>query len=140
MPETVPCEISNATVRDEKAAAFRKLVRMLFERRHHEMVAGDDKQWATVELVQSLRRKSDVYRNHLSSTMAGPLPFALGYLRINDRSVDLTTDEVPAAVEPKVLVALLSEYLEPGAEMVMEWEGETQHWRIREVAKIERIR
>jgi hypothetical protein len=138
MPDTVPCELSNAAVREEKAEAFQKLVRTLFERRHHEMMAGDDQQWATVELVQSLRRKSEMYREHLSSKMAGPLPFALGYLRIHDGAVTLTTDEVPAAVEPKKLAVLLSEFLKPGAELRMEWDGEPQRWIVRDVAKIEK--
>jgi len=104
------------------------------------MVAGSDKKWMTVELVQSLRRKSEVYREHLSTKMSGPLPFAIGYLRVHDGTVEWTTDEVPATVGPDVLARLLSEYLEPGAELGMEWEGEMQCWVVRDVAEVERER
>jgi hypothetical protein len=125
-------------VRDGKEDDLQTLVRVLFERRHHNMVAGSDKKWMTVELVQSLRRKSEVYREHLSTKMSGPLPFAIGYLRVQDGAVDWTTDEIPATVEPDVLARLLSEYLNPGAELEMEWEGETQCWVVQDVAEVQR--
>ncbi len=136
---TAPCSLHNARIRCEKEADLQRLVRVLFERRHHHMVAGSDKKWMTVELVQSLRRKSRVYREHLSSQMSGPLPFALGYLRLHEGAVDLTTDEVPASVAPRVLLLLLSEYLEPGATLIMDWEGETQRWVVRGEAEVERL-
>lgn len=137
--ETVPCSISNARVRTDKQDDLRDLLRTLFERRNHPMIAGSDKQWMTVELIQSLRRKSEVYREHLSGKMSGPLPFALGYLRLHDGAVDFTTDEVPANVEPEVLACLLSEYLEPGAELSMQWDGDVQRWRIRDRADVTRL-
>ncbi len=137
--ETVPCSISNARVRPDKEADLRELLRTLFERRHHPMIAGDEKQWLTVELIQSLRRKSEVYREHLSGKMSGPLPFALGYLRLHNGAVDFTTDEVPANVKPEDLARLLSEYLQPGAELSMQWDGAVQRWRIRDRADIERL-
>jgi hypothetical protein len=32
----------------------------------------------------------------------------------------------------------LSEYLNPGAELEMEWEGETQCWVVQDVAEVQR--
>ena len=137
--ETVPCSMANARVRPDKEDDLRDLLRTLFERRNHPMIAGNEKQWMTVELIQSLRRKSDVYREHLSGKMTGPLPFALGYLRLHNGAVDFTTDEVPANVEPEVLACLLSEYLQPGAELSMQWKGTQQQWIIRDRAEVDRV-
>ena len=82
-----------------------------------------------MELVQSLRRESDIYREELSSQTHGPLPFALGYFRLHGDDLRLTTDEVPANVEGRTLVRLLSEFVEPGARF---WFGGAggQGWKV----------
>ena len=115
MPDRIACQAENVTVRAEQRSAVEDLIYKLFERRHHHFVGGQGQNWRTVELVQSLRTDSTVYREELSSEMAGPLPFAIGYFQLNGDTLRLTTDRIPANVDPKPLVRILSEFVEPGA-------------------------
>ncbi|MFP4227651.1 MAG: hypothetical protein ACLFTE_02360 [Salinivenus sp.] len=122
------CRVAHARVRDAHHHTLKDLIYKLFERRHHDYVGGQEKDWLTMELIQSLRRESEIYREELSTQTSGPLPFAIGYFRLQGKSLRLTTDEVPANVEGRTLVRLLSEFLEPGARF---WFGaEGNGWEI----------
>ena len=109
MPDRYRCRVEQATVRPERSKTLEDLILKLFERRHHGLIAGREKDWLTVELVQSLREESQVYRNELSTQTSGPLPFALGYFRVRDGTLELISDEVPANVPPEAFVRLDSE-------------------------------
>ncbi len=124
------CRVADARVRSDQRETLEDLIYKLFERRHHDYVAGQEKDWLTMELIQSLRRESEIYREELSTQTHGPLPFALGYFRLHGDTLRLTTDEVPANVEGRTLVRFLSEFLEPGARL---WFGgeEGSGWEIR---------
>ena len=134
MPDRYRCRVEQATVRPERSKALEDLILKLFERRHHGLIAGREKDWLTVELVQSLREASQVYRNELSTQTSGPLPFALGYFRVRDGTL-----EVPANVPPKAFVRFLSEFLQPGARL---WFGEAEAetgWIVRGVDEVARV-
>jgi len=94
--------------------------------------------WLTVELVQSLRRQSDVYREALSGKTEGPLPFALGYFQLQGDTLRATSDTVPAAVAPEMLVRILSEFVQPGARFTFGRNEEAAAWVIRGVNEVER--
>ncbi len=136
MPDRIACRAENVVVRGEHRETVKDLVYKMFERRHHSYVGGQEQDWLTVELIQSLRRESEVYREKLSTKTDGPLPFALGYFQLRDGMLRLTTNEVPANVAPKTLVRFLSEFVEPGARF---WfgAGEKQDgWEVRGVDEV----
>lgn len=115
MPDRIACRAENVKVRTKHRETVEDLVYKLFERRHHSYVGGQEQDWLTVELIQSLRRESEVYREELSTKTDGPLPFALGYFKLQDGTLTLTSDQVPANVAPRTFVRFLSEFVEPGA-------------------------
>ncbi len=130
MPDRFRCRVENAVVRPDRRETLDDLVYKMFERRHHQFVGGPEQDWLTVELVQSLRRKSRVYREQLSSETEGPLPLALGYFKRREESLELVSDQIPAAMAPRPFVLFLSEFLEPGARF---WFSQGEHeeaWRI----------
>jgi len=131
MAERMHCRIKNVTVRPDRRDTLEDLIYTMFERRHHALVAGHEKQWLTVELVQGLRRQSRVYRSALSNETDGPLPFALGYFRLHDDQLRLTTDAIPATVPPRILVRLLSEFVRPGARLWFGTGAEEKGWEVR---------
>jgi len=135
MPDRIPCRIDNVRVREDQRDVLADLIYKMFERRHHNFVAGQEQDWLTVELVQSLRRESDVYQE-LSTKTSGPLPFALGYFHLTDETLRLTTDEVPANVDPKVLVRLLSEFVEPGARFWFGPPSDEQGWKVHGIDEV----
>jgi hypothetical protein len=139
MSNRVACRVEKATVRTEARDSLEDLIYKLFERRHHNFVGGDEQDWLTVELVQSLRRESTIYREELSSEMAGPLPFALGYFTLRDGALELTTNEVPANVRPLVFVRFLSEFVEPGARFWFGDGDEEEGWVVRGIDEVERL-
>lgn len=118
-------------VRPDARETVEDLIYTMFERRHHRLVAGPEQQWLTVELIQSLRQASPLYRDKLSSETAGPIPFALGYFRLQDGRLELTSDQVPANVEPEIFVRFLSDFVEPGARLWFGPDGEETGWEIR---------
>jgi hypothetical protein len=136
MPDRYRCHVENATVRPDRKDTLEALVRKLFERRHHRLIAGREKEWLTVELIQSLREESQVYREALSTQTDGPLPFALGYFQVRDDTLTLVSDEVPANVAPKVFVRLLSEFLKPGARLWFRDEEGEEGWEVRDVGEV----
>lgn len=136
MPDRFSCRIENAVVRPEKHEILKGLVRKLFERRHHGRIAGREKDWLTVELVQSLRAESQVYREALSTKTDGPLPFALGYFQVRDNRLRLVSDEIPANVEPKTFVRFLSEFVQPGGQFWFTGEETEEGWRIEGVGEV----
>lgn len=136
MPDRYRCRIDQAVVRPEKRDTLDNLVRKMFERRHHHRVGGREKEWLKVELIQSLREASRVYRNELSSETAGPLPFALGYFRVQEGQVELVSDEIPANVAPETLVRLLSEFLEPRARIWFADGDDEVGWEVRGIDEI----
>jgi hypothetical protein len=120
--------IHEATVRPNKAEALANLIHQLFNRRNLTYIPAADRTWLTVELVQSLRRQSTVYRT-LSDKTSGPLPFGLGFLRVRDETIEPISDTIPVE-DPELLVRLLSEYVMPGATLSFTAEDGTQTWRI----------
>jgi hypothetical protein len=136
MPDRYRCHVENATVRPDRKDTLEALVRKLFERRHHRLIAGREKEWLTVELIQSLREESRVYREALSTQTDGPLPFALGYFQVRDDTLTLVSDEVPANVDPEVFVRFLSEFLEPGAQFWFRDEAGGEGWEVRDVGEV----
>lgn len=137
MPDRYRCHVEQAIVRPPKRDTLDALVRKMFERRHHRRIAGQEKAWLEMELVQALREASRVYRDDFSTKTEGPLPFALGYFRVRDGHLELVSDEVPANVAPKVLVHLFSEFVEPGARFCFQWGKEEERWAVRDVGKVE---
>ena len=136
MADRIACRAADITVREERRDALEDLIYKMFERRHHNFVAGREQDWLTVELVQSLRRESEVYRESLSTKTSGPLPFALGYFRLEGESLRVTTDEIPANVDPKVLVRLLSEFVEPGARFWFGRGADEEGWTVEGVDQV----
>jgi hypothetical protein len=135
MSDRMSCRAAHVTVRADRRDALEDVIYKMFERRHHNFVAGREQDWLTVELVQSLRRESEVYRD-LSTKTSGPLPFALGYFRLKGDTLRLTTDEVPANVAPEALVRLLSEFVEPGATFWFGRDDEEEGWRVEGVDEV----
>ena len=132
MPDRIACRVEDVVVAEEHRETLEDLIYKMFERRHHDYVAGQEQDWLTVELIQSLRRESAVYREALSTKTSGPLPFALGYFQLRDGgTLRLTTDRVPANVAPEVLVRFLSEFVEPGARFWFGTGAEERGWTVR---------
>ena len=133
MSDRIACRADDVRVREEHRERVEDLVYKMFERRNHRYVGGQEQDWLTVELVQSLRRESRVYREELSSKTDGPLPFALGYFKLRDGNLSLTTDKVPANVRPETFVRFLSEFVEPGAKLWFGSGDEREGWKIQGV-------
>lgn len=138
MPDRYRCRVEDAVVRPEKREALEGLVRKLFERRHHGLIGGREKDWLTVELVQSLRAESQVYQEELSTKTDGPLPFALGYFQVRGNRLTLVSDEVPANVSPETFVRFVSEFVQVGATFWFGDEEGDQAWTIQGVGEVER--
>lgn len=130
MSDRIHCRVENLVVRSTYRDTVDDLIFTMFERRHHALVAGQEQDWLTVELVQSIRRESTIYREELSTKTSGPLPFALGYFQLQDGTLRLTTDEIPANVAPKTLVRLLSEFVEPGGRVWFHTDEDERGWQI----------
>lgn len=136
MSDTVPVQIEKAHVRSDRNEELRALIRQLFMRRNLSYTAGQEKMWLRAEIVQSLREKSEVYRS-MSSKTSGPLVFELGYFRIRDDRLELTTKGLPDP-HPEALARLLSEFVEPGAQLIFRPEDEAPHgWVLHGVDDIE---
>ena len=133
------CHVERASARPEQRDALEDLLRQMFARRNHDYVGGQEKMWMKVELVQSLRAQSDVYREALSGKIEGPLPFALGYFRLRNGALEAVSDTVPADVSPEVLVRILSEFLEPGARLWFARDGAVAGWEIEGVGNVRRL-
>lgn len=131
MSDRIHCQVENLVVYSDCRETIDDLIFTMFERRHHSYVAGQEQDWLTVELVQSIRRKSAIYRDELSTKTSGPLPFALGYFQLQNGTLQLTTDEIPANMPPKMLVRLLSEFVEPGGRVWFSREDGAKGWEIR---------
>lgn len=136
MPERYFCRVEEAEVRPDRSDSLRHLIRKLFERRHHPRVGGREKEWLSVELVQSLREESTVYRRELSSKTEGPLPFALGFFRVRDGRLETVSDQLPANVEAKILAQVLSEFIQPGARLWFYRDGKGQGWVVRGIGEL----
>jgi len=139
MPDRLPCRAENVVVRRDRRETIEDLVYKMFERRHHNFVAGREQDWLTVELVQSIRRESEVYREELSTKTSGPLPFALGYFQLRGDRLALTSDEVPANMAPKAFMRFLSEFVKPGARCWFGAPPEAEGWEVRGVDEVARI-
>ena len=137
MAAPVHCRVESARIRANKEEALTGLIHQLFNRRHLSYVAASERAWLTAELVQSLRRQSTVYRE-MSTKTSGPLPFGLGYFRVRDGQLELVSDSVPVE-EPKVLVRLLSEFLQPGARLYFGAANEAQGWQVNGIDAVEPI-
>jgi hypothetical protein len=139
MHDRMRCHADGLIVRSDRRETVDDLIYKLFERRHHSFVAGREQDWLTVELVQSIRRESTVYREELSTKTSGPLPFALGYFQRHDDRLELTSDEVPANVAPESFVRFLSEFVEPGGRLWFGTPPDREGWEIRGVDDVARI-
>ena len=124
------CYVEAATARPDRRDDLDDLIRQMFNRRNHNYVGGQEKMWLKVELVQSLRAQSRIYRKALSTKMEGPLPFALGYFRLRGATLEAVSDTLPATVRPETLIRILSEFLEPGARFWFERDGKVVGWEI----------
>lgn len=136
---TMHCHVERATVQPERRDDLDDLLHQMFMRRNHDYVGGQEKMWLKVELVQSLRGQSQVYREALSAKTEGPLPFALGYFRLRDDTLEAVSDTVPAAVSPEVLVRILSEFLQSGARFWFAQADAVAGWEIDGVGEIHRL-
>lgn len=125
------CWVETAVVRPERRDDLDDLLRQMFNRRTHEYVGGQGKMWLKVELVQSLRSQSRVYREALSTKTEGPLPFALGYFRLRENAFETVSATVPGSVSPEILVRILSEFLQPGARIWFATDTEIEGWTVR---------
>lgn len=139
MPDRLRCRAEDVVVRSDCRETVEDLVYKMFERRHHNIVAGRDQHWLTVELVQSIRRESEVYREELSTKTSGPLPFALGYFQLRGDRLTLTSDEVPANMAPRAFMRFLSEFVELGARCWFGTPPEADGWEVRGVDEVSRI-
>jgi hypothetical protein len=139
MSDRYRCRVDNMAIRPERSDTLEDLVYKMFERRHHRLIAGREQQWLTVELIQSLREESRVYREELSTETEGPLPFALGYFQVRDGTLRLVSDEVPANVDPKPFVRFLSEFLQPGARLWFADEAGEEGWEVRGVDEVDAL-
>jgi len=139
MPDRYCCRVENTAVRPERSDMLEDLVYKMFERRHHRLIAGREKDWLTAELIQSLREESQVYRDELSTETQGPLPFALGYFQVHGGTLQLVSDEVPANVDPKTFVRFLSEFLQPGARLWFADEEGEEGWAVRGVDEVDAL-
>ena len=138
------CTFENAHVLDARSTDLEALIQKMFARRHHNRVsAGPSGQiWLTVELVQALRRTSEVYRD-LSTKTTGPLPFEIGFLRIRNGTLESISDPLPVD-QPEVFVRVISEFLESGATIRLTHQGDAQAdvlqqgtWRVKEPGVVE---
>ena len=129
----------DARVRPDRADRLRSLVDMLFRRRHVRRYRAFDQVPHRRELVYYLRQYSQVYRA-LSTDREGPIPFALGFLRVHpDGRLDTVADRVGEA-DPEVMARLLSEFMEPGAVLRCEDEdGEAVSFSLRGEDDVERM-
>lgn len=136
------CTFENAFVVDDRRGDLEALIEKMFARRHHNRVsAGPSGQmWLTVELVQALRRTSDVYRD-LSTKTTGPLPFEIGFLRIVDGQLEAISDPLPID-QPEVFVRVISEFLQPEAVIQLEGSGEggeeSGRWTVTRSGEVEK--
>lgn len=137
MSPAVRVRVHDARVRPDKAEALSNLIHQLFNRRNLSYIPPKDRTWLTVELVQSLRRQSAVYRA-LSDKTSGPLPFGLGYLRLKGGSIEPISETIPVD-SPRVLVRLLSEYVAPGARLSFTTDGDTEIWHIHGEDEVTRV-
>jgi hypothetical protein len=128
MSSAVHVQINGARVRPDRVDALSGLIQQLFNRRNLSYIPAKDRTWLTVELIQSLRRQSAVYKA-LSEKTSGPLPFEMGYLRLNGETVGVISDAIPVD-DPEVFVRLLSEFVKPGARLSFTTESGTETWRI----------
>jgi hypothetical protein len=137
MSSFILVQVNDARIRPERADALSGLIQQLFNRRNLPYIPPKDRTWLTVELIQSLRRQSTVYKA-LSEKTTGPLPFGLGYLRLNGEAVEATSDAVPVE-DPNVFVRVLSEFVRPGARLSFTTDGDTETWRIKGKDEVARL-
>ena len=107
-----------AQVRPDRREDLEQIIARLYRRRSLQRLSTWDRLRYGPEIADYLRRRSRVY-GQLSGEEGseGPLPFALGYFRVTaEGAVQSTTDALPDP-SPKLLVRLLSEFVEPGARL-----------------------
>lgn len=131
------CWFKDARVRPDRKATLEALIHRVFARRSVAHLRDWQSDWHRKDLIRDIRSQSTQYAA-VSDPEDGPIPFALGHLRIRDGHLE--TVATPLAVEhPEVLVRLLSEFLEPGA-CVWFRQGEAQvGWEIRGEGAVERL-
>ncbi len=120
--------LEQARVRADRRAALGELSERLFLRRSFLQLRPSDQRWQRPELVQLLRRHSQLYRT-ISTPFDGPLPFALGYFRIRANELEPVAEAIPLE-DPEQLVWLLSEFLQPGARFWVKVGEAWQGWQI----------
>ncbi len=122
------CYLVAARVRADRLARLSELSERLFLRRAFLYLSAADQQWQRPELVQLLRRLSTLYCQ-CSTPFDGPMLFALGYFRVYDGVLEPVADRIPID-NPELLAWVLSEFLEPGAQVWVEMDAGWCGWHI----------
>lgn len=120
--------LERACIYADRRAALAALTERLFLRRSFLYLTPADQQWQRPELVQLLRRYSRLYRT-ISTPFEGPLPFALGYFRVQQDVLEPIAESIPVE-DPEQLAWLFSEFLQPGACLWIEEDQGGRGWYI----------
>lgn len=129
--------LEQACVRADRQDALATLTERLFLRRSFLYLKPSDQQWLRPELVQLLRRHSQLYRT-ISTPFNGPLPFALGYFQVREGKLEAVAEAIPLE-DPAQVAWLLSEFLKPGARIWVEVEGRWQGWQIAGEGRLQQL-
>lgn len=116
-------------VQPERADDLRALIQMLFQRRSLPHLTGWAKTWQVKELVRDLKAASTAYAAASTDDSPAPFPFALAHLRIREGRLEPVAGAVEVE-DPALLVRILSEFLEPGAEVQFGTGAEAQRWTV----------
>lgn len=135
---TRPWQFEGASVQPERADDLRALIQMLFQRRSLPHLTGWAKTWQVKELVRDLKAASAAYAAASSDDSPAPFPFALAHLRIRNGRLEPIADAV-VVEDPALLARILSEFLEPGAEIQFGTGTEAQRWVVTGTGKVARV-
>ncbi len=129
MDEELSWRFEEAMVQPERADDLRALIQMLFQRRSLPHLTGWAKTWQVKELVRDLKAASTAYAAASTDDSPAPFPFALAHLRIREGRLEPVAGAVEVE-DPALLVRILSEFLEPGAEVQFGTGAEAQRWTV----------
>ena len=117
-------------VKEDKVEELRDLIQLLFSRRSLPHLTGWSKTWQKKELLRDLCTRSGAFAQAMEEgEEAPPIPFAIAHLRVRNQFLEAIAKEVPDA--PYDLIArILSEFLEPGGEIVFETAKRVEKWEI----------
>jgi hypothetical protein len=131
------CWFDHARVRPDKKATLEALIHRVFARRSVAHLRDWQSTWHRKDLIRDIRSQSTQFAA-ASDPEDGPIPFALGHLRVRDGHLEAVA--TPLAVEhPEVLTHLLSEFLEPGARVWFRRGATSFGWQVQGAGSIVRI-